>query len=266
MPAGTELRRRTRAVLAAAVLAAAAQAAGAWGGLLLIEAPPAATALAVGPSLWVLPRSPGASNSQLSLLPGVDLGTPGGFFASTDTGVGWNLSSRADVQAGLRLWPQFGRRQADAPRGIDALGHRLQAEAFANWAALPVLLLQSGVLAGGGRHHDGVQTEIGATSGLPIGNDLLGIGLAATWANGAWRRSYFGVSAAEAAASGLPAWQPGAGWQDVSLTLSAEHKLGAKWRLSGQLIVARLLGAAAHSPLTASPRQTAATLTLWRDL
>jgi outer membrane scaffolding protein for murein synthesis (MipA/OmpV family) len=266
MPTGIERRRRFRAPLTVALLGGAAQAALAWGGLLLIESPPAATTLAVGPSVWSLPRSPGAGASQLSLLPGADLYTPGGFFASTDTGVGWNLSSRADVQAGLRLWPQFGRRQSDSPRGVDGIGHRVQAEAFANWAPLPVLLLQGGVLAGAGRHHDGVQTELGVTSGVPIGPDLLGIGLAATWANGAWRRSYFGVSAAESAASGLPAWQPGAGWQDASLTFSAEHKLGAKWRLGGQLIVARLLGAAARSPLTASPRQTAATLTLWREL
>jgi outer membrane scaffolding protein for murein synthesis (MipA/OmpV family) len=269
MPRTTERLRPARAAfaaVAAAALSTAALQAGAFGNLLLIEKPPEATTLAVGPSLWALPRGPGSGRTQATLLPGVDLYTPGGFFASTDTGVGWNLSQRSDLQAGLRLWPQFGRRQADAPAGIAGIGNRLQAEAFANWAPVPVLLLQSGVLAGAGRHHDGVQMELGATSGVPIGEDLLGIGVSGTWANRAWRRSYFGVSAAESAASGLPTWQPGAGWQDVSLTFSAEHKFGSKWRLSGQFIAARLLGAAARSPLTPSVRQNAATLTLWREL
>lgn len=236
----------------------------AWGSLLLIDPPPATTTLAAGASLWRLPQRPGGRVSQTVALPAFDLEARNGFFASTDTGVGWNLSRRATVQAGWRLWPQFGRRARDVPAGIGGIGDRLQLEAFANLVATPALLLQSGLSWGAGRDHDGAQLEIGATSGLPIGADLLGIGVSASYANRAWRQSYYGISAAQAAASGLPETPLAAGWQDLSLTLSTEHRFGPHWRVDLQWIAARLLGAAARSPLAQTRGQRAFTLDLWR--
>ena len=252
--------------LLASTLVFVARPALAWGSLLLIEPPPASGTLAIGPSVWTLPKYPGARGTTATVLPGVDGYAASGLFASTDTGLGWNLSRRADLQYGARLWPQLGRSQADTPPGLSRIGTRLQLEAFANYAPLPALLLQAGVLRGAGRHHDGTQVEIGATSGLPLGQDLLAIGLATTFANRAYRQGYLGVSAAESAASGVPAWSIGSGWHDVSLTFSAEHRLTEAWRVSGQWVTARLLGTARGSPLTASARQSAATLTLWRQL
>jgi outer membrane scaffolding protein for murein synthesis (MipA/OmpV family) len=247
------------------VLAGFSSPAAAWGNLLLLERPPSERTLAFGASAWQLPRFPGASTRSTLLLPGVDYYSPQGLFVSTDSGVGWNTSSRADLQAGVRVWPQFGRPRADTPAGLTPIGTRLQAEAFLNYSPLPVLLLQSGLLRGSGRNGRGQQFELGATSGLPLGEDLLGIGMSATFANSAFRQSYFGVSADESAASGLPMWSAGGGWHDISVTFSAEHRLGAGWRLSGQWVMARLIGPAARSPLTASARQTGGTLTLWRD-
>ncbi len=246
-------------------LAAAPVPAAAWGSLLLIDAPPRTATLAAGPSVWALPAYPGAKRTEWRLIPGVDYNAPSGFFASTDSGLGRNFSRREDVQAGVRLWPQFGRRPRDLQRGIASIGPRLQIEGFANAQVLPALLLQSGLLYGAGRCRDGAQAEVGMASGLPIGAELLGIGLAATFANRAFRQSYFGVSSVEAAASGTPAWPMPGGRQDMSLTLSAEHRFNREWRLAGQLVAARLLGAAAHSPLIASREQRAATFTLWHD-
>jgi outer membrane scaffolding protein for murein synthesis (MipA/OmpV family) len=250
---------------AALALGCAPGAARAWGSLLLIDAAPATATFAAGPSLWSLPAYPGAGATRRVLIPGLDFYAPSGFYASTDTALGWNFSPRPAVQAGARLWPQFGARAGDVPAGIDAVGTRLQAEVYANAQVLPALLLQSGLLQGAGRRRDGTQLELGATSGLPLGDGLLGIGVAATWANRRYRESYFGISAAASAASGLPAWQLPGGWQDVSLTLSGEHRIGAGWRLDAQLVVARLLGAAAQSPLVQSRRQTGATATLWHS-
>jgi outer membrane scaffolding protein for murein synthesis (MipA/OmpV family) len=246
--------------------AAAAWPALAAGNLVLIDPPPAATAVAVGPSLWSLPRYPGARGSELRLLPGVDVYTSSGFFASTDSGVGWNFAPGDDVQTGLRLWPQLGRRAPDAPPGLQPIGDRLQLQAYANWQAMRALLLQAGVLHGAGRQRDGSQLELGATTGLPLAGDLLGIGLSATCADRAYRQSYFGVSAQESAASGLPAFGLAGGWQDAALTFSGEHRLGAHWRLDGQWVLARLLGAAAQSPVAQRRRSSTATLTLWREL
>ena len=254
-----------RAAAGAALLAAlGAGPAHAAGNLLLIEAPPAQASLMLGASVWVLPQYPGAKKTDAMLLPALDYQHPNGFFASTDLGVGWNLSPLKTVQAGVRLWPQFGRSRKDGPAGLEPVGLRIQPQAFANLQVGQVLLLQSALLYGAGRDRDGVQLELGATSGIPIGDDLIGIGLSATWANQAWRQSYFGVSAGESRASGLPAYALESGWHDASLTLSAEHRFGPLWRLSGQLVLARLGASAARSPITQARRQDLATLTLWR--
>ncbi len=95
-------------------------------------------------------------------------------------------------------------------------------------------------------------------------HDLLGIGVSASYANPAWRQSYYGISAQQAAASGLPETRMPAGWQDLSLTLSTEHRWGEHWRVDVQWVAARLLGAAAASPLVQTRRQGAFTLDLWR--
>lgn len=235
------------------------------GNLLLIEAPPSRATLALGGSLWSLPQYPGAKKSDTLVLPAIDWQLPNGMFVSTDTGVGWNLSSSKTVQAGVRLWPQFGRSRKDGPAGLEPIGLRIQAQGFANLQVGEVLLLQSGVLYGAGRDRDGLQVELGATSGIPIGDSLIGIGLATSWANKAYRDSYYGVSAAESRASGLRAYQPGSGMLDTSLTVSAEMKFGADWRLSGQLVLARLNKSTAASPVVQQRRQDLGTLTLWRN-
>ena len=240
-------------------------AARAWGDLVLIESPPEVATRSLGATLWVLPRYPGADRNRTSFWPAVDYYDPSGVFVSTELGVGWNISRRKDLQAGLRLWPQPGRKSDEGPPGLRAVGTRIQQEAFINYQVLPALLLQSGVLHGSGRHGDGMQLELGATSGLPIGKDLLGVGAAATFANRAHRQSYYGVSQTDAAASGFPVFRMPAGWQDVNLTFSVEHRFDSRWHADGQVVVARLVGAAAATPVVASRRQVATTFSLWRD-
>ena len=268
-PAGrraTPPNRWPVALLTAVALGAThAPLARAWGNLLLIEAPPAATTFAAGPSLWRLPDYPGATRSRTSLLPGLDYASSSGVFASTDTGVGWNFSQRKSTQAGVRLWPQFGRSASDVQAGLGGIGPRLQVEAFANHAPWEVLLLQSGLLYGAGLHHDGVQMEIGATTGVPIGPDLLGIGVSATYANRAYRQSYYGVTAAQAAASGLPQQAFASGLNDTSLTVSIEHKFDGRWRLSAQWIRVLLSPSIAATPIGVGRRPQVATVSLWRD-
>ena len=237
----------------------------AWGDLVLIESPPEIATRSIGASLWALPRYPGAGRERATLWPALDYYAPSGVFVSTETGVGWNVSRRKDLQAGLRLWPQPGRKSSAGPAGVSPLNARIQQEAFLNYQALSALLLQSGLLHGSGHHGDGMQFEFGATSGVPIGKDLLGVGVAATFANHAHRQSYYGISQADAATSGLPATGIPAGWQDLSVTFSVEHRFDSRWHTDGQIVVARLVGAAAATPIVASRTQAAATLTLWYD-
>ena len=260
-----ELTRRLKRVLLFATLLAAGTAAQAYGGLILIdERPVDHDRFALGPAVLAFPEHAGASRYTVWLIPGIDYYSTRGGFVSTDNGVGWNFSSRADLQAGVRLWPQFGR--GDSPKGLPGLPgvpDRLGKGLFLNFAPLEALILQSSLMYGTGRDGDGLMAEIGATSGLPLGNATLAVTFGGSWANRAYRQSFYGVSAADAAASALPAWNVGEGWQDVNVSLSLDMPIDARWKLSGQLLVARLLGAALDSPITMSRTLGTLSLTLW---
>ena len=243
------------------------------GTLLLIDAPPAQATLSVGATARGWPAAPGAAQQDHVLLPAFDYAAPNGFFASTDDSIGWNLAPQFMDEAGVktwqwgaRLWPQFGRPQRLAPPGAERTGTQVLGELFANVQATSFLLLQSGLSLGSGQHRDGAQLELGATTGLPLGDELIGISLAASYANAAQLRGSFGVSPTGAAMAGPPAWQPSRGWQDWSAALSWEHKFSADWSVSGQWLGARLLGAAARSPLTQTRWQPSFTVSLWRRL
>lgn len=205
------------------------------------------------------------------MLPALDYESPSGLFAATDSGLGWNLApelmsseSAKTWQLGARTWPEPGRSRHESPPGVEHLGSRLISQLFANAQVLPELLLQSGLSWGSGHHHNGNQFELGATSGLPIGRDLLGISLAATYANAAHQRSSFGIGAKESLVSGLPTFRPHSGWQDWSVGLSAEHRFSDTWSVNGEWLHAHLIGQPVRSPLTHSTDQPSFILSVWR--
>ncbi len=240
------------------------------GSLLLLDEPPEATTWQGGLSVRGWPSAPGSARQREALLPALSYESPNGLFAATDTGLGWNLApallghdSAKTWQLGARLWPQSGRSRRESPPGVDRLGSRLITQLFANAQPLPELLLQSGLSWGSGRHHNGNQLELGATSGIPLGADLIGISLAATYADAAHLRGSFGIGPRESQASGLPVFRPHAGWQDWSVAVSAEHKFSADWTVNGQWLHAHLVDQAAASPLAHSHDQPSFLISIW---
>jgi outer membrane protein len=103
--------------------------------------------------------------------------------------------------------------------------------------------------------------------GAPLGDHtLVGLTLGRTWANAPFMRSYYGVSDSESAQGGLPVYAPGAGWKDVSLALTGETTLTDRWKLSGQVLEARLTGGASSSPVSESRHEKRFSLTLWYEI
>jgi outer membrane scaffolding protein for murein synthesis (MipA/OmpV family) len=83
----------------------------------------------------------------------------------------------------------------------------------------------------------------------PMGSWTLGGGVAATVADGNYTGAYFGVSAADAAATGLPAYSAGGGLLDVGVSLFASYRISESWSVDGLAGYTVLLGDAADSPL-----------------
>jgi outer membrane scaffolding protein for murein synthesis (MipA/OmpV family) len=268
----TRRRRLEGAALAglcAGLLAGLVTSARAAGDLILIDKPPEdGYTLSIGPSVIGYPEAPGSGRTKVAAIPGLDFYSSWGVFASTDIGLGVDFSRRDDLHYGLRLWPVLGRDDARSrQRGLQDIGTRIGKGGFLNYAPWEFLILQSSVLAGSGDAGDGVQVEAGATVGAPLGSrTLVGLTLGGSWANGAHLRSYYGVNAAASARGGLPVYEPSSGWKDLSLALTQETKLGERWKVSGQLLGARLLGAARNSPVTESRYETTFSLTLWHQL
>lgn len=241
----------------------------ALGGLILIDAPPKeGYTLAIGPALAGYPEAPGSGRTKVLPIAGVDFESATGGFISTDIGAGWNFSKREDLQFGARLWPVFGRNDdRSRAHGLDDVGNRLGLGLFLNYEPWEFLVLQSSLLTGSGSNRSGTQFETGATVGAPLGDSaLVGLTLGTTWSNGAYLRSYFGVTPAESSAGSLPVFAPGNGWSDVNVSLNAELRIDPRWRLTGQWLVARLIGEAGRSPVTSSRIQNAFLVTLWYQL
>lgn len=81
------------------------------------------------------------------------------------------------------------------------------------------------------------------------------LSLGAGWANGTYRQTHYGVDPAPAAATGVPAFAIGSGWDTVSLGWRITSALNRHWVAYGGVGVSQLQGAAARSPLAG--RQTA---------
>ncbi len=74
----------------------------------------------------------------------------------------------------------------------------------------------------------------------------LGVG----WANGTHRQTWYGITPASAAATGLPAYAIGSGWDSASLGWRLTSALNRHWVAYGGVGASQLQGAAARSPLT----------------
>ena len=75
------------------------------------------------------------------------------------------------------------------------------------------------------------------------------------WGSEDYNQTYFGVSAAEAAASSFTAFSAGSGLVSSGLEASATYQFNDDWGVKGTVRYDLLRGDAANSPITASDEQ-----------
>lgn len=215
----------------------------------------------VGGAVIYAPAYQGSEDYRVLPFPVIDL-KYGRFFASPRRGIGANLvdGDTVDVGAGVTFVPGYRRR--DAPAGIGQVsggaGARISADVKAGMlmASLGATKVLSGDLDG---------ALVDATLAMPFRpTDRLTIipSVSSTWADGAYTRSYFGVSAAQASASGLPAYRPGGGIKDVSAALTASYRLTDQVSLGATASATKLAGDARKSPIVFDPTQPSAVLSV----
>jgi outer membrane protein len=98
--------------------------------------------------------------------------------------------------------------------------------------------------------HDGFTAKLSASHRHAFSPKMrLRSELSTTWADESYMETFFGVTAAQSARSGMRAYQPGSGIKDVGVSFDLDYSLTDHWVLTGRLGYKRMLGDAADSPL-----------------
>lgn len=107
---------------------------------------------------------------------------------------------------------------------------------------------------------DGMQAKLGVTFEHQAGAFHLSADLSTTWSDENYMDAYFGVTPLQAALSGLPQYEIGAGFKRVDLRLSALYAADQHWLVRGEVGLGYLLGDVADSPIVEDAFQPSAML------
>jgi outer membrane protein len=227
----------------------------------LMSAPPAAAQapgeqpagdwrFAVGAAVFGAPEYEGANEYQVRAFPSAEVRYRDLAFLSVREGLGW-VAVRSDrFRAGPLIKYRFEREEDDSPAlsGLGDVEGTIEAGGFAELDVGPVEFV--GEVRQGLNGHEGLIAETGLSWGRPVLDRLFfAISPHVTWADADYTNAYFGISPAQAAASGYPVYAAGSGFKDIGVRVVLACSLSDRWALSFLAGVKQLLGDAADSPL-----------------
>lgn len=101
-----------------------------------------------------------------------------------------------------------------------------------------------------GGEHKGYVASVNARRWLPVGRfGVLGLAVATTYGSGNYIDTYFSVSSADSATTGLPEFDAGDGFRDVRVQAVFIHPVSKNWVVGAGAMYSRLLNDAADSPI-----------------
>ncbi|CZY14779.1 MipA/OmpV family protein [Enterobacter hormaechei] len=216
--------------------------------------------LTLGGGVDVAPRYSGSDKSRVSAAQVVDYAMANGFFVSTTRGIGYgNSFGNLDYNAALSY--RAGRKDRDVSsdsiasgsddlRGmgdikgsaivVPGLGYRVT-----DWLTVQ---LQAEVPVS--ERDNGEAVHFGIASPLYTSpKNALTLALTGSWGSSKYVQTYYGVNAAQSAASGFARHDAGSGIYAYSLNLDWTHKLTSRWSLLAAAGVTQLTGEAGDSPI-----------------
>lgn len=218
---------------------------------------PAGWGVTLGAGLAAVPEYPGASKERGRLVPLVALNYERRIFVGP-LGIGVAAVRCGGFEAGPVLGFARGRAQSDDPRltGLGDISSSATAGLFAEYSRGPLALSATAR-----------QAITHATNGLsallqlsvrhvfPAARILVAIGPDLEFGNGDFQRTWFGVSPTQSAASGLAAYEPGAGINRVGLHAGLTYRAATHVLLRGFARISDLTQDAAQSPIVARRAQ-----------
>jgi len=197
------------------------------------------------------PRYEGAATMRLRYVPIIDIDySNGGFCIGVRRGIGFNFSESKYIQYGVRLHVGPARSPDNDAHlfGMTDIKYYPEASLFLSTRLGPLSI--SGAAAGSSH---GAHANLGCGLGIPLGKaDRMRLGFKANWDDSNYAQTYFGVSAAEAIASGniLTPYVAREGKRDTVLTAAWTHSFNKQWFVNTGLTHKKLVGSAQFSPLT----------------
>jgi outer membrane scaffolding protein for murein synthesis (MipA/OmpV family) len=148
--------------------------------------------------------------------------------------------------------------------GMDIIHRRLLYGAFFNANLTPQLRLANNLLYGAGNERDGLRLHTALQYMLPdlATHHSLVLSAGVSLVNAGQNRTYFGVTQEEAARTGLAAYRPSGGVQDVRAGVRWNWSVSPSWMLTSGVQLTRLLGDAKDSPLVERPTNLTVTTAL----
>lgn len=181
-------------------------------------------------------------------------------------GLIWQALEVGDLRLGLAASLDPGRKTKDSSTGDPTPGDKLltgmgdirpstEAGVLVGYGPFSLLARKSV----GDRGHKGAQVDFNAEFPIAL-TDKVGVrfGVGTTWADKRYMQTYFGVTLAQAQASGYRTYTPKAGVRKFEASVGAEYALAKDWKLQGSLVLSRLRGDPEDSPLVARKTSTSA--------
>lgn len=203
----------------------------------------------LGGGIASTPRYEGSATNRLRFTPLINVQN-GHFFAGTARGIGYDFSDDKNLQYGVRLTlAPYRRQNADVRlNGMGDVGTAGELGGFLNARFSPWYVNTSLAASSHGTRLElggGYETRLSAADHLRAGVDV-------HWANNKYMQTYFGVTAAQAAASGgvLTAFNAGSGMKDYAVKVNWTHDYSKAWFSNAGITLKQLSGSAQNSPLT----------------
>ena len=207
--------------------------------------------VSIGTGVSYAPRYDGDAENQLRVVPLLDINyNKDKFFIGVTRGIGFNFSEVKYFQYGVRVLLGQARSQDADVRlyGMGNIDYYPEGSLFFS-THLGFISLSSSVASS----DYGTHADIGSNIAIPLGEeDRFRLGATINWGDSVYNQTYFGVTAAQATASGniLTAYNAAEGKKDTSLSASWVHHFDKSWFCNLGVSYKRLEGSAQLSPLT----------------
>ncbi|MFL6627893.1 MAG: MipA/OmpV family protein [Vitreoscilla sp.] len=204
--------------------------------------------ITVSATAFDTPRSEGGRKRQFGVLPSFTGRWSNGVFATLGQ-VGWDISDDPTLDWGPIVTYDLRQRRSDDPS--DKVQVEFEGGAFAHYLFAWNLNFNTELLYGGGAERSGAKLVANATYAIRLGaHSSLTLSPGVEAVNASYMKSTFGVTPAQSAIDHLAPYQTHAGFKDVFFTVAGDWQVNNKWTVDAGVSTVRLVGSAAHSPLT----------------